>query len=458
VDSIHARVSAFLRSHGIGREVSVLVAASAGPDSTALLRIVAALGQRSGAAHVHHGLRGPDADRDLEFVRRTACELGVPFFAEFVDALRRDSRSPEARARELRYAALERIRARRGFDVVATGHTIDDQAETVLLRAIRGASPAGLAGIAQTQAGGKVIRPLLSVRRAEIRAYLAERGFSWREDASNADLRVPRNRIRHEVLDRLEAAHPGAVRALARLADDAAHLGRWLETEAERALAGLRRTREGSLVLERKALLELPGPARVQAIATLLARAGLGDHVTRDQLRRLEGLILRPGVRGRVSLPRGKLLVREGEQLWLGAARVHGISPKSPVQLVPPQSMELPERGVRFEWHRVEPSEHRVIRPDVLRLPEKIGDRLYVRAAAPGDQMRLVGESKARPLKELFRQARWPWWDRRSALVVTWREQVVWVVGLAGADLPAPNSAPAWELRAVWLSGTGGNC
>jgi tRNA(Ile)-lysidine synthetase-like protein len=175
-------------------------------------------------------------------------------------------------------------------------------------------------------------------------------------------------------------------------------------------------------------------------------------------LKRVEGLILRPEAHGRVSLPRGQLIVREGERLWLGAARVGRISSKPAVALAPPQSVELPERGVRFEWHRLQPSEPRVTRPDVLRLPEKIGGALYVRAPAPGDQLRLVGESKARSLNELFRQARWPWWERRSALVVTWREQVVWVVGLAGSDLPAAPSSPGWELRAVWLSGARGSC
>ncbi len=436
----------------------MLVAASGGPDSTGLLRVLAALGQRMGAAHVHHGLRGAEADRDLQFVKATTRGLGVPFFSEFVEVLRRDGRSPEARARELRYAALERIRSRRGYHVVATGHTLDDQAETVLLRAIRGAGLPGLAGIAPVQAGWRVIRPVLKVRRSEIRAYLEARGLPWQEDSTNTDVRIPRNRIRHEVLGSLEAAHPGAVQALARLAGDAADLGLWLGAEAEKALAGMRRTTEGSLVVERHPLLVLPGPVRLQALATLLGRAGLGDHVTRDHLRRVEGLILRPRTRGRVSLPRGQLLVREGEELWLGAARVNGISSMRLVPLAPPQSVELPERGVRFEWHRLEPSEPHVSGSDVLRLPEKIGDGLYVRSSVPGDQMRLVGESKARPLTELFRQARWPWWERRSALVVIWREQVVWVVGLAGADLPAAPSSPAWELRAVWLSGAGGTC
>ena len=108
---------------------------SGGSDSVALLHALAAIGQRVGAAHVHHGLRGEEADREAKLVETLARELGVSFHCERVEAKRRDGRSPEARARALRYEALERMRVTHGYASVLTAHHQDDQAETVLLRA-----------------------------------------------------------------------------------------------------------------------------------------------------------------------------------------------------------------------------------------------------------------------------------------------------------------------------------
>jgi tRNA(Ile)-lysidine synthase len=382
----------------------------------------------------------------------------VPFFAEWVDAASPDRRSPEGRARALRYEALQRIRTRGGYDRIATGHTTDDQAETVLLRAVRGAGPAGLAGVAPVLKEQLIVRPLLELRRAQLREYLTARGLSWREDATNADVRVPRNRIRHEVIGPLEAAHPGAVSALARLAGDARSLGSWIGAEVERALADAHQSGEGGVEVDRSALLELPGPVRLHAIANLLSRVGLCERLSRSHLRRAEQAILGEQSRTRISLPRGRILVREGPRLWIGRDRNLGATPSLRVPLTPPRPTELPERGVRFEWRRIDPPEPRVSGPNTVQLPDDVEDGVVLRTAAPGDRMQIVGESRNRPLKELFRMAQWSSWERSSALVITWRERIVWVVGLAGADFVAAGDRSAWELRAVWLSGAGGSC
>jgi tRNA(Ile)-lysidine synthase len=457
MDRVHSRVSGFFAAQRIGRDTPLLVATSGGADSIALLHILASLGQRVGAAHVHHGLRGPEADRDQAFVRATAAQLGIPFFHERVDAARKDGQSPEARARTLRYEALERIRLERGYRATATAHTMEDQAETVLLRATRGVGPAGLAAIEPFERSRRIVRPLLGIHRFELRRYLERRGLPWREDETNGDLRVPRNRIRHCVLPELEAAHPGAIPALGRLADDARVLARWLDSEAERALGPVRRTPDGGLVVENLALARLPDPLRTAALAHLLGRAGLGHTVTRAHLRRVDRLVLRDGEGGRVSLPRGRMLVREGERLWLGDPRRLARSACPSRALIPPLPSELPERGVRFEWRRLEPPVRPAATPDVIRLPEPLSETLRVRGPDPGDRLRLVGDSRPRPLGELFRVAGWSSWERHSALVVTWRREVVWVVGLAASDLPTADRG-GWELRAVWVSSAGATC
>src|SRR5215510_11736256 len=179
---VHRELGRFLRAHGVARTSPVLVAVSGGADSIALLHALLALGQRVGAAHVHHGLRGAEADRDEAFVAGECRALGVPFRAARVDARQRDGDSPEARARRLRYRALESLRAAGGFAHLATAHQKDDQAETVLLRALRGTGPAGLAAIRPALDGRRVLRPLLELRRAELAAYLAERGHRFVAD------------------------------------------------------------------------------------------------------------------------------------------------------------------------------------------------------------------------------------------------------------------------------------
>ena len=456
MDPIHRAGSRFLAERRFRRGSPLLVAVSGGADSIALVHVLAALGQRLGVAHVHHGLRGQEADRDLELVRERAAGLGLPFFARGVEAARPDGRSPEARARELRYAALEEVRRAEGYAAIATAHTLDDQAETVLLRAARGSSPAGLAGIAPVDREGRLLRPFLRVRRSDVRRYLRERGLEWREDATNADRRVPRNRIRHDVLDALEAAQPGAVAALARLADASRELGDWLRDEACRVLEGLDGAALRSRGLDRARLLVLPPPVRDRTLVELLERVGLGARVTRDHVARLVRLLESSSARGRVSLPRGWGMVREGERVRLEEPGRDG-APGCDRPLVPPGPLELRERGVRFEWCPASGSRASPGAPDSLRVPERFAEELRVRSVAPRDRITLAGESRPRSLKELFRVARWSEWARRDALVVTWRGEIVWLVGLAGSDFPA-GMGRAWELFAVRLSAFSPSC
>ncbi len=199
------------------------VGLSGGADSVALLRALAARSAELGlvlhAAHLHHGLRGEEADADLAFARELAAGLGLPFHEARIDVAAESKANPatgkpaesiEEAARRLRYAWLSKLMAEGHVDAVATAHTLDDQAETVLAKFLRGAWTEGLAGIAPRleTPEGDIIRPLLATTRAEIEAYLGELGQSWREDTSNRHLTFTRNRIRHELLPLLEGWNP----------------------------------------------------------------------------------------------------------------------------------------------------------------------------------------------------------------------------------------------------------
>ena len=238
----------------------VCVAISGGADSTALLlALVEAnaakepLGVVLSAAHVHHGLRGAEADADETFVRELCERLAVPLTVFHVDTAARqvaEREGLEEAARELRYEALRGLLAEGRVDAIATAHTLDDQAETVMMKLLRGAWTEGIGGISpvvqetgnrkqETGSGigvGRVVRPLLSVRRSEVEAFLQARGQGWRTDSSNCDLELTRNRVRHELMPVLRSFNPCVDELLANMAaiarDEEAH---W-EAELRRLL------------------------------------------------------------------------------------------------------------------------------------------------------------------------------------------------------------------------------
>src|SRR5438105_5801655 len=192
------------------RGAPILLAVSGGADSMALLYGAAELapetGWRLSVAHVHHGWRGRDADRDLRFVAAHARRLGLPFLSRRRDA-RAESRrlglSPEAGARLVRYDALSEMASEAGATRIATAHQREDRIEAHLLARRRKGGLPSLAGPRESRSHG-VVRPLLGVSRAEILEFLEGRGLSFRRDASNGDLRLDRNRICREILGTLE--------------------------------------------------------------------------------------------------------------------------------------------------------------------------------------------------------------------------------------------------------------
>lgn len=196
----------------------VLVAVSGGPDSVCLAHYLLQRKRRKGLwlalAHINHGLRGAEAERDAEFVKELAREFKLPFYLKHVKvkayAAKRKAGVEEA-GRKLRYRALELLAGRLRCNKIATGHHMDDQAETVLLNLLRGTKLKALAGIPSRRplaAGISVIRPLLALKREEILEYLRRHGLAYKTDASNRNLDFMRNWIRHKALPFLEKRQP----------------------------------------------------------------------------------------------------------------------------------------------------------------------------------------------------------------------------------------------------------
>ena len=206
--------------------VHVLAAVSGGADSMALLCFFLAVRTSYpltlSVAHVEHGIRGAESEADLAFVRDVCKANGVAFYAAHVDApgyARMHGCGLEDAARTLRYAFLNQTADDIGADLIALAHHAQDQAETVLLHAVRGSDIRGLC--AMRFRSGRLIRPLLGATAQELRAYLTSIGQNWREDATNADMRYARNCVRHGVMPQLMQINPGAVSSLCRLAEAA---------------------------------------------------------------------------------------------------------------------------------------------------------------------------------------------------------------------------------------------
>ena len=263
MDPVSRALEAAAQTGRMPQGSAIMLAVSGGADSMALLYGAAALapspGWRLSVGHVHHGLRGKDADRDLAFVASHSQRLGLPFFssrASAAETARVLKLSPESAARHVRYAALLELAREAGASRIATAHQRDDRIESYLIARRRRAGVSRRAGPRTIRADG-VVRPLLSVSRAEILGFLEERGIEYRRDASNGNLRLERNRIRRDLARRRTASGEAGEDALLRRLDR-------LDRERDRT--------ERAFVLEIAPRLSF-GPGSSAADADLLAKA-----------------------------------------------------------------------------------------------------------------------------------------------------------------------------------------
>jgi tRNA(Ile)-lysidine synthase len=253
--------------HAIEAGDAVVCAVSGGPDSMALLHVLARLsgelGCRLVAAHVHHGFRPAESDAEAETVQAFAASLGVPFVMARVDApgfARETGMNAQAAARELRYRFLRETAEARGAKAIALAHHLDDQAETVLMNLLSGASLTGLAGMApvRTENGIKLVRPFLRISKKEILAYVKAWNIPHHADSSNDSRAYLRNRIRLDVMPLLLKEQPKLPEALGRLAEIAGEEDRFLDGLAQSRLEALARTEDGRTSLDRRAFLAEP--------------------------------------------------------------------------------------------------------------------------------------------------------------------------------------------------------
>lgn len=418
------------------------VAVSGGADSVVLLHVLQRLSQRFPVQllvlHVNHKLRGAESDADEGFVRNLADSLGLPVLSETATL---PSGNLEQEARSARRAFFRRVSGSEGLERIALGHSRSDQAETVLLRLMRGSGTAGLAGMRYITSDN-LIRPLLDLSRDEIRDWASNEGIEWREDSTNGDLRFTRNRVRKETLPAMAAAYnPNLERVLAGTASVAqaeedywaleispvceqlakpSRLGLFVDAPALGALQPAVQRR-----VLRRLLMGLRGDLRsidlvhIEAILALCNSNHGHDRVLVpgvDAIRSFETLLLtEPGRLSaddrqyRYPLPPGEWCRLPGEG---GAIRLNSV--KSEAQFC---DTFKSEEDFPFEVAKINRgvlTDAGLIRP------------LYVRNWEPGDQIHRPGHTRPEKLKALFGEYRILLWERRHWPVVVCGEEIIW--------------------------------
>ncbi len=446
--AVEAAVRQALASAALCSSGRTLVCAlSGGPDSVALADALATLGRAHGftvvAAHLDHGLR-PDSAADVPFCARLCERLGIPLRTATADVMaraRREGGGIEQSARRERYAFLRAVKAEVGADAIAVAHTSDDQAETVLLRLLRGSGRTGLAAMRPRAAD--LVRPMLGVSRRQVMAHLSAHGLPWRDDPSNSDTRMLRNRVRRELIPYLESRFNPAVRnTLVRAAAVLAAEQELLDSLADELLPKVARFEETGVSIDRAAL-----SAAHEALARLVLRKALRGAgglrgVGRAHVERLLGLVRARGASGRrLPLPGGREAhVRFGE-LWI--ARARGAWGAFEAPLAVPGRVELPDgscltarestgpEGAERGWAVVEVGE----------------GPLVVRTRRPGDRVRTAG--RERSLKRMLLEGRVPADERARLPLVAAGGRVVWFPGLRAEQGLVSEGAARYVALAV---------
>ncbi len=433
----------------------LLIGLSGGADSVALFFLLCDIRSKwsleLSAAHLNHRIRGEDSDEDERFVRTLSRRMDVPLVTETGDvralAARRGC-SLEMAAREARYDLFARAARKRKARAVVLAHTMDDQAETLLLRLLRGAGVRGLAGMEEVsiQNGLTVIRPLLDMRHEELIAYLEKRNEPWREDRTNQDVRFLRNRVRHELIPLLgRHFNPRITETLHRTASLLRDEDRWMESAAAPAWEASRI--DGGKRLSGKALHAYARPIRYRIIVRWLEEQGLshGD-ITHQLVCRIDELLRSSRGTRRVSLADG----REA------AVRYRCVSIEKPEasqwpspyrESVPvPGEIVLPEAGLRIcttfdtGYRRSTtrscgtlPAEGWIDRKSVGRA------RLYVRSRKAGDRIALPNMRGSRKVQDIFVDEKVPREARNRVPLLECRGEIIWIPGYVVAR--------GWEVR-----------
>jgi tRNA(Ile)-lysidine synthase len=431
-------VLGFVRKHDLlqpGDRVGVAV--SGGADSVALLRILLELRPELGivlcVVHLNHQLRGDDSDADQEFVSKLAEARELQFICENVDAKAHASAnklSLESAARQLRYDFFNRVLVSENLGRIATAHTLDDQAETVLLKLVRGTGTRGLAGIypslsSQHSSPGSlrnkaVIRPLLAVRRPEIEAYLSTMKQVWREDSTNRELRHTRNRLRHEILPHLEQEiNPRVREALAEAADIARSEEQYWSDKTARLLPQVWNQSKNGGSLSRDSIAQLEFAVQRRIVRAVGEALGLNF-----EFRHVEEILNLHEASNCASLPHGWSAVLLNREVRFERRDSEPRDYEHALSV--PGRVVVPEANAVIEAVMVSAPDHQYASEHLLS-KQFATKGLLVRNWRPGDRFWPANRKRPKKIKELLQDRHITGEVKKSWPVVASGDEVIWV-------------------------------
>ncbi|HEY1270203.1 MAG TPA: tRNA lysidine(34) synthetase TilS [Candidatus Binatia bacterium] len=455
------KVSETIRKYGmLAPGDGVLAAVSGGPDSVALLHAFSAFKEefslRLEVAHLEHGIRGEESRADARFVAALADRLGLAFHLKELQLARaqaeRGTGNLEALAREARYKFLTETARARGLNKIATGHTLDDQAETLLMRIVRGSGRRGLRAIAPIahRDDAVLIRPLIDTPREEVEAYLAAEGLAYRIDRSNLDPALLRNWTRIDLIPRLkEKIDPAVPGRLARMAEIIRDEDEVLERLARERLP--QTTKAGALLRE-------PLLAQPRALQRRIVRLWLEEHLGSlkrigfDHVEAVLDLVAAGPPNGRLALPGPREAVRRYGILTLQKTR-RPSRPESYSYLFEPGSeLIVPEAGMKISSSVVAPDD--VITKDAFEAlfdADELPAMLTVRNFRPGDRFRPLGMTGHKKLKELFIDRKLALETRATLPLLVAGEEIVWIPGCGRSRMAvlAPRTRSVLRVQAA---------
>jgi tRNA(Ile)-lysidine synthase len=448
----------------------VLVAVSGGVDSMVLLHVLREL-QKSeklslAVAHFDHAIR-PDSAQDAEFVQGLAQSLKLQCYTERAAVpvyATAKKISLEVAARQLRYRFLEKTAKTHKFNKIALGHTLNDQAETLLMRLLRGSGLEGLSGIPPVRPAGTsrrlYIRPLLECTREQIEAFANTKNLQWHEDPTNKDTAILRNKIRHELIPILKEYNPKILEALGRTARLLGQAARQLEREASRALTELTCKKEAhELALDLKKFLQLSEHLQALVLRQAVFNVNALSELEAAHIEAVLTWLSRPG---ELHLPAGVRVLRRHNQLIVTARPA--VPPKRfEYLLTVPSETVLPEIGWRFVIRSLHPHprplsplrerEDKGVRGRALLDADKIQGSLVVRNRRPGDRIRLKEGTKK--LQDFFVDRKIPREARDAIPLICDADALIWIVGEAVSEAyrVTPQTQRALEIIAEQCEG-----